>query len=200
MLSSYKAGIDTQMQIVIGHADIPLTKAQPESSIGNFMADAQMTAAKRIDNKVVGSVINYGGIRLSYIPPGIITKGRIYELMPFDNMVTIIDVPGEVLGKFCSHMARSKGWPVSGITYTIKDKTAVDIKINGLPLNDNIVYKIALPDYIAKGGDNCDFFIPLKKKYTSLFVRDAVIDYIQQLEKQGKPLHAELENRIQYAE
>lgn len=200
MLQPYKAGVDTQMEQIIGHTDIPLTKAQPESTLGNFMADAQMIAAKKIDNKVVGSVINYGGIRLSYIAPGPITKGKMYELMPFDNMLTIVEVPGEVLKKFCNHMAKYKGWPTSGITYTIKDKEALNIMINGAPVNDHIIYKIAMSDYIARGGDNCDFLPPLRKRFTNIFVRDAMIDYVMQLAQENKPLHPDLEKRIQYAE
>lgn len=200
MIMPYKMGVDTQMDIIIGHTDIPLTKAQPECTLGNFMADAQLETAKKLDSKVVGSVMNYGGIRLPYIAPGAITKGKIYELMPFDNMLTIIEIPGETLKQFCNHMAKYKGWPVSGITYTIKDKKAVDVKIDGRPVNDAIVYKIAISDYIARGGDNCDFLSHLKKRYTTIFVRDALIDYVMKLEKEHKPLHPELEKRIQYAE
>jgi len=200
MLAPYKIGVDTQMQVIIGRTDIPLTKAQPESTLGNFMADAQFLAAKKINSKVVGSVVNYGGIRLPYIAPGLLTRGKMYELMPFDNMLTLVDIPGEVLKQFCNHMARYRGWPVSGITYTIKNKEAINILVDGAPVNDHIIYTIAMSDYIARGGDNCDFLTSLRKKYTTIFVRDAMIDYVMQLEKGNMPLHPVLEKRVQYAE
>ncbi len=200
MLAPYKIGVDTQMQVVIGHTDIPLSKAQPESTLGNFMADAQLVAAQKIDHKVVASVMNYGGIRLPYLAPGKLTRGLIYELMPFDNMLTIVDVPGEVLKEFCTHMARARGWPVAGLTYEIKDKRAENIKVGGKPVNDHIIYKVAMSDYIAKGGDHCDFLVPLEKKYTTIFVRDALIEYVMNLERYGRPLHPEIENRVRYAE
>ena len=200
MLHPYKLGVDTQMSVIIGHTDIPLTKAQPESSIGNLIADAQLEAAKKTDNKVVGSVVNYGGMRLNYIAPGVITKGKMYELMPFDNTVVVAQIPGDVLKKFCDHMAKYKGWPISGITYTIKDKEAVNIKVGIDPLNENLVYNIAISDYIANGGDNCDFLKPLRKKFTTIFVRDALIDYIARHEKNEQLLHPVIEKRIQYAE
>jgi len=200
MLYPYKRGVDTQMYVTIGHTDVPLTKAQPECTLGNFMADAQMVAAKKIDEKVACSIMNYGGIRSPYIAPGVITKGKMYELMPFDNMLTIVEVPGDVLKQFCDHMAKYKGWPVSGLTFIIKGKSAIDVMINNAPLNDHLMYKVALSDYIAKGGDNCDFLIPLKKRYTSIFIRDAMIDYVAQLEQQNKQLHPVLEKRVQYAE
>ena len=62
MLAPYKRGVDTQMNMVIGTTDEPLTKAQPESTIGNFIADAQLYAAKKMNNKVDAAVVGYGGI------------------------------------------------------------------------------------------------------------------------------------------
>ena len=200
MLAPYKRGVDTQMQLIIGHTDIPLTKAQPESTLGNFVADAQLMAAKVIDAKTEISVSNYGGIRIPYVDPGPITRGKIYELMPFDNMLTILDVPGTVVKQFCDFIAARKGWPVSGITFTIKDKAAVDILVNGAPLDEHRYYKLATSDYVAKGGDNCDFLKDEKKRFTSIFIRDALMAYIVRLEKEQKPLHPQIENRIQYAE
>ena len=200
LLRPYKRGVDTQMQMVIGHTDIPLTKAQPESTLGNFYADATLAAARRIDSRVAGAVGNYGGLRIPYIAPGVITRGKMYELMPFDNMLTIVEIPGNVLQHFCDAMAARKGWPVSGITYTIKDKNAIDVMVDSMPLNNNIVYSIAVNDYIAKGGDNCDFLQPLKKRYTTIFLRDAMIEYVTALERRALPLHPVIEKRIRYAE
>lgn len=200
MLAPYKQGVDTQMQVIIAHTDIPLTKAQPECLLGNFIVDAQMKAAQKIDPKVVISVSNYGGIRIPYIAPGPITRGKMYELMPFDNTLTIVEITGADIKKFCNHMAKGKGWPVNGLQYTIKDKEAVDVLVNGQPPNDHIFYKMAISDYVARGGDNCDFLQPLRKRYTSIFIRDAMIEYATELEAQGKPLHPQIENRVQYAE
>jgi 2',3'-cyclic-nucleotide 2'-phosphodiesterase (5'-nucleotidase family) len=200
MLQPYKKGVDTQMQVVLGHTDIPLTKAQPESTLGNFVADAQLMAARVLDADVEASVSNYGGLRIPYIDPGPITRGKIYELMPFDNMLTIIEVPGTVLKQFCDFMAARKGWPVSGISFTIKGKAAENITIGGKPLNEHLYYKMAISDYVARGGDNCDFLAPCKKRFTSIFIRDAMMAYVVRLEKEGKPLHPQIENRVQYAE
>lgn len=200
LIRPYKRGVDTQMQVVIGYTDIPLTKAQPESTLGNFVADATLEAAKRIDPKTVAAVSNYGGIRLSFIAAGPITRGKVYELMPFDNMLTIVELPGNVLQQLCDKMAASKGWPVSGLTFTIKDKAAIDVMVGGQPLNNALFYKIALSDYVARGGDNCDFLKPMKKRATVVFIRDAMLNYVTALETAGKPLHPTLDNRIRYAE
>lgn len=200
MLAPYKTKMDAQMQVVIGRADTTLTKMQPESTLGNFMADAQLRTAKKIDDAVVASVANYGGIRLPYISEGPVTLGKIYELMPFDNMLVIAEIPGDVMKHFCDFIAHAKGWPVSGIKFDIVGKEARRIFIGNSPLDEHAVYKVAINDYIANGGDNCDFLVSLKKQTTNIFVRDALIDYVKDLNAQGKPLHPILDNRLQYGD
>ena len=163
------------MEGTIVSTDIPLTKAQPECTLGNFMADAMLISAKKIDPKTDGAIANQGGIRLTYINPGPITKGKIYELMPFDNMLAIVEVPGSIMQQFCDAIAARKGWPVSNIHFTIKDKKAINIMIGDQPMNEHRFYKIAINDYMARGGDNCYFLSPLIKKFTTVLLRDALI-------------------------
>jgi len=198
MLSPYKTYMSGQMEVVIGHADTTLTKMQPESTLGNFLVDAQLEAAIKTDRDVTAAVANYGGIRIQYISTGPITLGKIYELMPFDNVLVIADIPGDVMKRFCDHIAKANGWPVSGIRFDIVDKEARNIYVNDKPLDEHFIYKVAINDYMANGGDNCDFLVPLKKETTNIFIRDALIAHVKELEAQHKPLHPKLENRLKY--
>ena len=75
------------MNTVIGFSTIGLTKKLPESGLGNLIADAMKEMAqKKYATKVDAAFVNYGGIR-SYIPKGEITIGKIFEIMPFDNLI-----------------------------------------------------------------------------------------------------------------
>ncbi|RYD58681.1 MAG: hypothetical protein EOP56_03590 [Sphingobacteriales bacterium] len=196
MITPYKQNMQQAMEQVIGTNDTMLTKGQPESSLGNFLADAQLDAAKKADAGVIASVANYGGIRLPYITAGPITIGKMYELMPFDNTIVILDVPGNVMLEFCNHIANLGGWPVSGIRFAIKDKQAIDIEIGNAPLDTGKTYKIAVNDYMAGGGDKCSFLKTLKPKPVNVFVRDALIAYV----RQQQTLRASLAKRIYYAQ
>lgn len=197
---TYKGKLDSVMNEVIGQTEVPLTKAQPESTLGNFAADAQLEAGKKLDNLATISVVNYGGLRIPFVAKGIITRGKIYEIMPFDNMVTIVEVPGTVLKTLCDHMGLRKGWPISGFSYVIKDGKATDIKVGGEPIKENGVYKLVTSDYIANGGDECEFLVPLKKFPSTVFLRDAMIDKVKRDSSGGKGLQAKIENRVSYAE
>lgn len=200
MLVPYRVSMDSVMNKIIGYSDMPLSKAQPECTLGNFMADAQLKVAKAKNALVKISIMNYGGIRVPFVTSGAITKGKIYEIMPFDNKLTIVDIPGKTLKTFCNHIAQYGGWPVAGLTFKIKDKQAIDILIDNEPLNEQLIYPTAVSDYIANGGDNCDFLSSCKKEYFNIFIRDTLIEFLEALQSTSTPLHVNLEKRISYAE
>jgi 2',3'-cyclic-nucleotide 2'-phosphodiesterase (5'-nucleotidase family) len=85
-LKPYSDSVNKSMNDVIAVAENELVKRQPEGSLGNIMADAMLTVAKEKYNQTIdASFINFGGIRLQAIPAGNITRGKIFELAPFDN-------------------------------------------------------------------------------------------------------------------
>ena len=51
--------------------------------------------------------------------------------------------------------------------------------------------------YLANGGDNLSFLADIKQReYVNLKIRDAMIEYIQQLTKDGKMIDPKLDGRI----
>lgn len=199
MLAPYADSVKHSMNKVIGFSLTGLTKRQPESTLGNFMADCMKNMAeKKFNKKVDAAFVNYGGIR-SYLPKGDITVGTIYELMPFDNLIVLQEMKGKVLQQFLNKTAMSGGWPVSGLTMAIKDRKAVNVLVDGAPLNDSSTYIIANSDYIANGGDDCDMLKSIEKQNLQYVYRDALIEYILFITKQGKPISSAIENRIRYA-
>ncbi|MBL0145080.1 MAG: 5'-nucleotidase C-terminal domain-containing protein [Chitinophagaceae bacterium] len=44
--------------------------------------------------------MNYGGIRLPAIPAGNITRGKIFELAPFDNIIVLQKISGKTFQAF----------------------------------------------------------------------------------------------------
>lgn len=54
------------------------------------------------------------------MPKGDVTRGRIFEIMPFDNLLILQKLKGTVLQEFLDIIATDGGWPVAGITMQIK--------------------------------------------------------------------------------
>ncbi len=197
LLQPYSTDVNRLMNKVIGFSNSTMYKKQPESVLGNFMADCIHRMAEKQYGKTVDvGFMNQGGIR-SEINKGNITLGNIYELMPFDNLVVIQEVKGDALEKFIQRNAADGGWPLSkGSSYKIRSNKAVDIMINGKPLNLDATYSVANTDYIANGGSNSDMLkgIPMLNK--GYLLRDALVDYIALLTSEGKPVDGKLENRV----
>jgi len=199
LLMPYTDSVHKSMNVVIGFSLNGMIKKQPESILGNFMADCmKLMAEKKFDQKVDIAFINYGGVR-SYIPKGEISVGKIYELMPFDNLIVLQKLSGKILQQFLDKMASRDGWPVSGLTMSIKDRKAIYVLIDHKPLDENATYVVANSDYIANGGDDCDMLRGIPQINKGYLYRDALIEYIVSLSKQGKTIDSKTDNRIVYA-
>lgn len=197
LVAPYKEQLDKEMNTVIGKAALSLTKEQPECTLGNWLAD--LTLKKCIDYSKLDvdfAVLNQGGIRIPTLAEGDVTRGKIFELMPFDNMLVILELPGSEMQTLFDHIVAKGGWPVSaGTYYTFKDGKAVNVLINGKEIDPNKTYLIATNDYIANGGDNCAFFKDKPRTETGKLFRDAIIEYTEELTKAQKSIEAEVEGR-----
>lgn len=197
LLLPYANRLNASMNTVIGFASRAMYAKQPESALGNFMADAMFAMAeKKYGMKIDGAFMNQGGIR-SYIPQGNIITGKIFELMPFDNLVVLQKIKGSVLQQFLNKTAADGGWPVSaGIRMHIKDKKAIEITLQGKPLDPDALYTIANSDYVANGGSDCDMLRGIPQISKGYLFRDALLEFIAEITKQGKPVDFSIENRV----
>ncbi len=197
MLQPYAAEVKRTMSEVIGFANTTLYRKQPESGLGNMIADCmRKKAAEKYAKKVDIGLINYEGIRAP-INKGNITVGSVFEVMPFDNILILQELSGVVLEKLIQHTASMGGWSVSsGSGYKIKDRKAVDIIIDGKPLNLKLIYTIANTDYIANGGDNTTVLKGTAQQNKGYLLRDVLITYIKEITAGGKPVEARIENRV----
>jgi 2',3'-cyclic-nucleotide 2'-phosphodiesterase (5'-nucleotidase family) len=201
LLQPYADSVNKSMNAIVAVAAMELEKKQPEGTLGNVLADAMLVKAKQVYKTAVdASFINYGGIRLPSIPAGKITRGKIFELAPFDNIIVLQKISGKILQEFLNHISGKNGWPVAGISWQLKNKAAINVLINGAPIDEMAVYTIAVLDYVANGGDDCNMLRPIPQINNGYLFRDAVIDYFTDMNKQGKKLTAQIEKRISNAE
>jgi 2',3'-cyclic-nucleotide 2'-phosphodiesterase (5'-nucleotidase family) len=172
-IALYHDSLEKEMGLVIAQNTTTLTKRQPESTLGNLLVDALMNETNiALGKKVDIAILNNGGIRLPQLPSGDVTVGKVYELMPFDNMVVVQEFTGVELQQFFNSMAYMGGWPVAGATYVIENRKAAKLKIGGEPLSYEKKYSVALSDYLANGGDKLDMLKIKPQENTGILLRD----------------------------
>lgn len=201
LLEPYSATVGQSMKKVIGQMGEVHEKALPQSRLGNLMTDAVKAEATRLYGVPVDvAFINYGGIRVNQMLPGNVHLGNVYELMPFDNLLIIQRLPGNVFKEMMDNIAKRGGWPASGITYTIKDKKATDILIGGQPFDASKTYVVANSDYVANGGDDMEMLRTIKQENKGYLVRDALIKYFSAFAERGEKINGPAETRVKYAD
>lgn len=131
-----------------------------ESSIGTVLADliregAELTSGTKVD---VGFQ-NGGGVRAD-LPVGELTYGDLYEVLPFDNRLAILRLPGKALVELmrANLLASSGVLNPSGLQVEARCQGA-DLLVNlldgaGRPIQPERVYTVATSDFLAAGGDN----------------------------------------------
>lgn len=199
LLKPYADSVKRSMDEVIARVNTRLDKQQPEGTLGNVMTDAILLMAReKFNTKVDAAILNFGGIRTTTVMPGPLTRGKVFQMMPFNNLLLLQTMPGDTLQKYLDVMAGYGGWPVSGISYTIRNGKAIDIMVNGVPLRGDQLYTIANSDYVVNGGDRMPVLdVPVKN--IGLMMRDALIEYFERYGKENKPIIATLQNRVTHA-
>lgn len=195
-ISPYQQQLQAQMRQVIGQVPETMKKGSPESSLGNWLADLLQAAAPAIfpEVDIAFSVQNAGGIRVPELVAGPLEKGEIYELMPFDNILVVVEANGFVVDEFIQHMASEGGWPVSKeLRYTIQDGKATNISIGGEALQLNRNYYVAMPDYVANGGSDAKMLADRKQTSSGRFLRDIIIEHTSQ---SAEPVRGILDGRV----
>jgi len=93
-IQPYREDLNKKMGVVIGSAAVALSKGMPEAPLNNFIADLMLERANReFDKPVDVALTNRGGLR-AVIPKGPVTLGNIYEVMPFENELVVLEMKG----------------------------------------------------------------------------------------------------------
>lgn len=171
VVAGFEAEFTREMDVPLGTTAVELdsraaTVRTHEAAIGNLFADAM-----RVSTRSDAAVLNGGGIRASRIyPPGAaITRRDVLAELPFNNKVVVIELPGRELKRAIENglvqvPASGGRFPqVSGIKVEYEvarppGSRIVSMQVDGAPLDDDKVYRVAVLDFLARGGDNYTMF------------------------------------------
>lgn len=203
MVAPYKVQLDAEMNKEVAQLAEDLIKEQPESSLGNHVAEVTFwEAQKSFDKKIDFAICNYGGLRVPSINKGPLQVQHAYQIMPFDNYVVVMELPNDVVLQLFNKMAANGGWPIYNASYKIDaEGKAQNIQIHGSDFtaaaNPNSKTVVALSDYLANGGDKLSFLKPFTYYNTNVYLRDALVNFWAAKAEAGESVEAVIDGRVQ---
>ena len=196
IIKPYADSVNKLMNAVIGYNESQLERKKQRNTLGYFITDAYLEMAKqKIDAKIDIAFMNTGGVRLPDLPAGTITLGKMYELMPFDNLMMLVKMKGSLLKQYLDTLAANEGIIETGMTMQVVNKTPQEIMIGGKLLDMNAEYTIVHSDYVII---NTNLLKNLGRKTNGYLLRDALIDYVKLNNNQGKKIKVSNIDRITY--
>ncbi|UWX56375.1 5'-nucleotidase C-terminal domain-containing protein [Maribacter litopenaei] len=169
--------------------DITKTDGTYNTSAGNLMADIILEQAAPIFKSRTGTdldfvLLNHGGIRSS-ISEGKVSARTAFEVMPFENNISIVELKGTSVKEMLSYLIQSKrAHPVAGIQLVLNtDDSIKSLTIKGEPFDENKNYYVATSDYLVSGGDDMVFFKDaLEVTDIDYKIRSAMIDFFTKVD------------------
>jgi 2',3'-cyclic-nucleotide 2'-phosphodiesterase (5'-nucleotidase family) len=187
IIQPYQNEIEEQMNETLVYTKNDLTKGRPQSTIGNFVADLCLDYC---DANIC--VFNNGGLRTT-IDKGNITRGKIFELMPFENELVILELNKTDFIELLNYISLRGGEPFSGLNIKIDKNNNIIEHSWPVNFNNNETVRVLTSDYLANGGDKMSFFKGKKQHKIGLKLRDAIIDYCEK----NDTIDIRLDNRIE---
>ena len=169
-------------------------RAGEENLLGYWIADSmRQRAATVLGAPVRFAITNAGGVRAN-LRAGEIKVGDVFEVMPFENEMVVIELTGaEVIGAVKEGLVRRGGEPCSGVKAVVSGVPgAATLSVtwaDGSPIDPQEMVKVATSDYLFNGGDAIPSLRKGRRPYTTgLSIRQILLDACAALDKAGRTL------------
>ncbi|MBQ7211900.1 MAG: bifunctional metallophosphatase/5'-nucleotidase [Muribaculaceae bacterium] len=196
-LEPYRHEVDSLRSTIIGKcARFMVNRDRSDDGLSNWAADALFQIAPNLCGKADLAVINTGGLRQPLLE-GDISEGRMIEIMPFNNNLTLVEISGADLIEALSQVADGGKAVVSKQVAGSYQKSGkrLNVKISGKKIDPKKTYRVITVEYVADGGDYLYAFTKGKRVWTdNVPFRHRIHDYIVGLN--GKPVDAPAAQRI----
>lgn len=189
-----------RLKQVVGHSTHMLLnlRNEPDLPLANMVADA--LRAKGSDYFGVPmdfAITNYGGIRVP-LPEGPVTLDDMESMFPFKNYMCYAKVRGNNLLRLLEQLAKTPAFQaVSGCKVRVKAHELVEAEVGGQPIDPDKLYNVTTIDFLLSGGDQIAIgALAEDVVLTPVLIRDVMLEYVQEMEAEGKVLDGKKDGRV----
>jgi 5'-nucleotidase len=176
LVARYSAAAKQYGERPVGRLSAPAPRDSDdmkEQVLGNLIADAQLAATSSPETGGAEiAFMNPGGVRGDLNPraDGTVTFGDIYTVQPFGNVLTVIRLTGRQLRAVLeqqfdeakvdgrSILLVSRGFGYGFDLGRPAGQRVIDPRLNGIPIEDDRVYRVSVSNFLANGGDGFTSF------------------------------------------
>ncbi len=185
------------MDEIIGEASMNITKfgMGTQNLIGNLVCEAMIDYTE-----ADFAFMNLGGIR-DEILSGPIAYREVFNVMPFDNQIALIEVDGIFLKEIIeTRVSGSRhGLRTAGIKVVINRKRdnfnrVSELYIGGEPWQPDKIYKVTTSDFLLQGNAGLALLTKVPESQITRYengLRDVIVEYI----RTNSPVSAVIDDR-----
>jgi len=206
MLAPYREKL-TSLSVVIGKLEGSLKRELIGAGpLGNFVTDAMLREAVQKSGKnVVLALSNAGGLRKSEIASGQLRVSDIFELLPFENSLLLVDLSGAQILKILQAGMRD---PKAGVQIQFRwneqnrieiiSAKLIDQKKHESEIDPDAIYSVVTIDYLYNLKSGTYAVLQEAKAVTPLnaTLRDAVLNYVKEETAAGRSIKPKNDNRF----
>lgn len=186
-LKRLKRKMDQQMNVEVGYSDRELSNDIPNALpylLTRLLCEhVQSFSVMQDGDSVDIALLNYGGIRAS-LPQGMLTVGDFYRIVPFENLIVLLDIKGSELQKIVE-IERKRGVAAFYGLQILENNQK--IIVNGKNLVPEETYRIVTVDFIASGGDNILKNVEFKQVANTMqLLRDGILEEVKKISARGE--------------
>lgn len=184
IIAPYRAKLRRVLSRQIAHSTQAIELAGvKDSSLGPLLAKFLLEEANLFSEKYQYPPVDLGfmgfhGVRKSRLQ-GSITIVDLYELMPFENTLSIVALSGQKLRALAERFVTDQVLhPLYGMQIWLAGRRVQKMLIRGKAIEPQKTYYVAVPSYWAEGGDGMQFFTQSTALDTRVKIRDLFIKHL----------------------
>jgi 5'-nucleotidase len=160
---------------VVGRVTGPALRTRSparEMVLGDIVADAHLAATRASGARI--AFTNEYGVRADLQPAvdGSVTYGQLFAIQPFGNTLAVKSLTGRQIRALLEQQFDSASNTVSSPNMLLPSanlryaydlskpagQRILDLRVDGAPIRDETVYRVAMNSFLATGGDNFTIF------------------------------------------
>lgn len=207
-VAAWRAQVAPLAERSVGRLNGELTRrpnAAGETTLGQLIADAYLESTAPPDHGGAQiAFVNNGGLRADLIPRnGSVTHSDVAAVHPFGNVLVTLSLTGRQIDQVLETQWMNAGTLLQvsrGFSYRWSASAPPgeriapgDLRLNGVPLQPDAVYRVTVNDFLVGGGDG----YALLQQGTDRVVGEGDIDVLEQYLSAPTPREAPAGGRVE---